>query len=260
MKGNSKIDIRNSKQLRSSKSAAHRASQINKFVGSSDLEFRIRFRFRHSAFGFRISDLLRVSDFGFRVLTAVLAFLALPAFSATNVLSAADDLPQLRPPRAEIPPTFWERYGVWVIVGSIAFVALMAVAVWLVTRPKPPVMVPPEVRAKQALEPLLVKPEDGLVLSQVSQTLRRYITEAFALPPGEQTTSEFCRLIVANERLGPELAGAISEFLRRCDERKFTPSPPSAPIGAPAIALKFVEAAQNRLADLRQRTEQVSAA
>jgi hypothetical protein len=134
------------------------------------------------------------------------------------------------------------------------------VAVWFLTRPKPPIIVPPYVRAKQALEPLLTKPEDGLVLSQVSQTLRRYITEAFAFPPAEYTTAEFCRLMATHEGLGPELSSAIAEFLRRCDDRKFTPSPPAPPMAATALALKFVETADARLAELRRRAEQAPAA
>jgi hypothetical protein len=207
-----------------------------------------------------ISNLLRVSDFGFRVFALAFLFLALPAPAATNISTAADDLPQLRPPRAEIPPSFWESYGVWVIVGCVVFLALIGLAVWFLTRPKPPIIVPPYVRAKQVLEPLLTKPEDGLVLSHVSQALRHYITEAFGLPPAEHTTAEFCRLIATNERLGPELSGAISEFLRRCDERKFTASPPAPPMAAVATTLKFVEAAESRLAGLRRRIEQAPAA
>ena len=105
---------------------------------------------------------------------------------------------------------------------------------------------------------LLNRPEDGLVLSQVSQITRHYITEAFALPSGELTTAEFCRLMASHEGLGPELSGTISEFLRRCDERKFRPSPPAVPMAAVATAYKIVEAAEARLAELRRRAEQVA--
>ena len=104
------------------------------------------------------------------------------------------------------------------------------------------------------------KPEDGLVLSQVSQILRHYIAEAFALPPGELTTIEFCRLMARHEGIDLELGSAISEFLRRCDERKFTPAPPAAPMTAAATALRLVEMAHARLAEQRHRTEQVPAA
>src|ERR1051326_1700532 len=139
----------------------------------------------------RFSDLFRVSNFGFRVLALAFIFLPLPAFTATNISTAGDDLPQLRPPRAEIPPSFWENYGVWVIAGCILLVALIGVAVWPLTRPKPPIMIAPPIRAKQTLEPLLTKAENGLVLSQVSQALRHYAIEAFGLPPVDQTSMDF---------------------------------------------------------------------
>ena len=201
----------------------------------------------------------RSSKFEYRVLAIAFAFLTLPGFAATNS-SAGDELTKLRPPREEIPPTFWDKYEVWVILGSILVVALVGVIVWLASRPKPPVIIPAEIRAKQALDLLLTRPEDGLVLSQVSQILRRYVAEAFALPPGELTTGEFCRVASGHEGLGPELANAVCQFLRRCDERKFTAAPPSAPMAAVANALKLVDAAQARLADLRRRAEQASAA
>src|SRR5207247_901638 len=80
-----------------------------------------------------LSVLLRISNFGFRILTLALLFLASPALPATNISSSGDDLPKLRPPRAEIPPTFWEKYELWVILGSIALLALIGALVWLLT-------------------------------------------------------------------------------------------------------------------------------
>jgi len=225
MKGSSKFEIRNSKQIRNSKLA-----QMWKF-------------------GFQI-----------RVSALALAFFAHRAFCATNISAGDDELAKLRPPRAEIPPTVWERYNIWIIVGSLVFLALLGIIVWIVSRPKLPIIVPPEVRAKRALELLSSKPEDGLVLSQVSQILRRYIAEAFALPPGELTTTEFCRLIATHEHIGPELATRIEGFLHQCDERKFMPTPPNTPMTAIATALKLVETAQTCLAELRRRAEQVPAA
>ncbi len=206
-----------------------------------------------------VSNLLRISNFEFRILTLAFFFLAVSSFAATNISSGDDDHAKLRPPREEIPPTFWERNNIWIIAGSLVFLALLGIIVWIVTRPKPPIIVPPEIRAKQALDSLLSKPEDGLVLSQVSQILRHYIAEAFALPPGELTTAEFCRLMASHKGIDLELGCAISEFLRRCDERKFTPAPPPAPITAAATALKLVETAQARLAPLRRQSELTSA-
>src|SRR6266850_1304325 len=150
-----------------------------------------------------------MESIGFRFLAAALFCLTLPTRAATNISAGDDDLAKLRPPRAEIPPTFWERYNIWIIAGALVFLGLIGIIVWIVTRPKPPVIVPPEIRAKEALDSLSSKPEDGLVLSQVSQILRRYIAEAFAFPPGERTTTEFCRVIASHDRIVPELASAI---------------------------------------------------
>src|SRR5262245_39028416 len=119
----------------------------------------------NSKFEIRNSKQDNWSRFGFRVLTFALAYAAFPTFAATNISAGDDELSKLRPPRAEIPPTFWERYNIWIIAGALVFLALLGIIVWIVTRPKPPLIVPPEVRAKQALDLLLNKPEDGLVLS-----------------------------------------------------------------------------------------------
>ncbi len=160
---------------------------------------------------------------------------------------STNDIPPLRPPHAEIPPTFWEQHGLWVVLFGVLLLGLVCAAAWFLTRPKPPVIVPPEVQARQALEPLRRQPEDGALLSRVSQILRRYVTVAFDLPPGELTTAEFCRAIAGHGQIGPELSTALSEFFRQCDQRKFAPPAPAPPFGAVAQALKRIAQAQSRL-------------
>ncbi|HSA09363.1 MAG TPA: DUF4381 family protein [Candidatus Paceibacterota bacterium] len=158
-----------------------------------------------------------------------------------------EDIPALRPPHAEIPPSFQERYGLWVILAGIALLALVGAAVWLMLRPRPPEAVPPDVAARRALEPLSQQPEDGLLLSRVSHILRHYVAAAFNLPAGELTTAEFCRAVAGNGQVGPELSAALGEFLRQCDQRKFSPPPaPAAPFDAVLEALKLIDQAQIR--------------
>ena len=127
----------------------------------------------------------------------------------------------------------------------------MSLLAWLLLRPKPPATVPSEVRARQELEPLRHQPEDGALLSRVSQVLRHYVTAAFDLPPGELTTTEFCRVIANHAPVGPELSAALGEFLRLCDRDKFSPPAPAPPFGAVAQALKLIEIAEGRRAQLR---------
>jgi Domain of unknown function (DUF4381) len=190
-------------------------------------------------------------------------------FADTNV-PGSDALLRLRPPLPEIPPTFWERNNGWIVAaGLLLFVAIAAFVAWLM-RPKPPVVVPPDVQARKALEPLRGQPEDGALLSRVSQILRHYVAAAFALQPGEMTTADFCRAVAGQARVGEELSNALSAFLRHCDERKFAPStaiaagnlpasgggilPPEAP-SAPAMdtvaqALELIQLAEARRAQL----------
>jgi hypothetical protein len=172
--------------------------------------------------------------------------------------SPSDKIPPLLPPRGEIPPTFWEQHGTLVIVGSILTLAVISAAIWLLTRPRPPVVVPPGTQAREALQDLGKHPEDGKVLSCVSQIVRYYVAAAFALPEGELTTSEFCRLITGHEPIGQDLTNAICGLLRRCDDRKFAPAglqgtaTDQAPLGAVDAALNLVEQAEARLTVLRQ--------
>ena len=198
------------------------------------------------AFELRPSDLLRISDFGFRILLAALSLLAVyPSFAAPDT-STNGDIPALRPPHAELAPTYWEQHGTAVVLCGVLFLVLVGVAIWLLTRPKPPVVVPPEVLARRALEPLGQRPEDGALLSEVSHILHQYVTAAFNLPPIELTTAEFCRAIAGHEQIGAELSVALSEFLLKCDQRKFAPPAPAPPLSVVDQALKLIDQAQAR--------------
>ena len=211
-----------------------------------------------SSFGFRNSVFLRVSDFGFRIsLTALPLFASQQSFAADTNPLAANAIPPLRPPHGEIPPTFWEQHGLWIVILGLLLLALVGVAAWFLTRPKPPVVVPPEAQARQALEPLRQQPEDGVLLSRVSQILRHYVAAAFGLPPGELTTAEFCHTIASHAGIGPELSTALSEFLRQCDQRKFSLSAPTPPFSAIAQALKLIDQAQARRLALAQPGNQL---
>jgi len=210
-----------------------------------------------SGFGFRTAAFLRVSRFGFRVFCAATSLLAArPLFALVTNAPANDEIPRLRPPHAEIPATFWDQYGTWVILAGVAALALIGAAVWFFTRPKPPVVVPPEVLARRALEPLRHQVEDGALLSRVSQVLRHYLAAAFDLPPGELTTAEFCGAITGHPLIGPELSAAFIAFLRLCDRDKFSPPAPIPPLSAVAQALRLIEQSQARRTALAQAAAQ----
>lgn len=148
---------------------------------------------------------------------------ALPVCAATNS-EREEGILILSPPHGELPPTFWEQYGAWIALAAVLVLGLAVVVAWLLLRPKPPVVVPIEIQARRALDALRQQNENGRAVSEISRVLRRYVAAAFELPPDELTTSEFCRVLADHESIGPDLAGAVGEFLRRCDELKFAPS------------------------------------
>ena len=187
---------------------------------------------------------------GFAAALPLLLFSVAPLLADTNS-QTADEIPPLHPPRPEIQPTFWERNAAWIVAGSLVLVAGAGALVWRLTRPKAEEVLPPEERARRELERLRQVPEDGAVLSRVSQVLRLYYGEVFGLPPVEMTTSEFCGAISGLEDIGPELANAMSDFLRRCDQIKFAPAPPSM-LGAVDQAFRLVERAEERRSLARQ--------
>jgi hypothetical protein len=176
---------------------------------------------------------------------AIVWVLALDFLALSSL--AQEKLPALRPPLGEMPPTFWEQHGTAVLVAVPVAMLLLALGIWLWLRPKPIAPVPPEVQARKALEELLKQPEDGAVISRVSQILRRYVLAVFELPAGEPTTAEFSQLLATSETIGAELCTTLTGFLRQCDERKFAPNSPSTP-GVATQALRLIEQAESRRA------------
>jgi hypothetical protein len=187
----------------------------------------------------------------------VALFAELPLLAATNSESENEIL-KFSPPQAELPPSFWEQHGTWIVIAVIVALALVGTALWWMLRPKPSLPVPIEILSRKELQALRQRSEDGRVLSQISRVLRRYLAGAFALPADELTTSEFCRVIASHEKVGPELAAAVSDFLRRCDELKFAPADSPTPIGAAARALELVELGEARRAHLQVTQIQIA--
>ena len=116
--------------------------------------------------------------------------LTIPALSL-SAQTSSNMLPALAPAYGEMKPTFWEQHGVIVVVIACLVVISAGLLIWLMLHPAPPVAVPPETVAREALTRLSRQPENGKVLSEISQALRRYVVAALKLPPGELTTREF---------------------------------------------------------------------
>ena len=163
------------------------------------------------------------------------------AFICSVARAADDDNMRLIPPHGELGPTDWERYGGWIVAGSLVVLVAIALGIAWLRRPRPPVITPPDVLARRELEAMRGRPEDANLLVEVSRAFRRYVASALNLPPGELTTAEFQRALQSPPRTDPELTAAITAFLRRCDERKFAPAPPAASTGFVPLALELVD-------------------
>ena len=173
-------------------------------------------------------------------LLLVISSLSLHAQTVTN------DLPKLVPAYGELPPTFWEQHQSVIIIAGFAVIAVVLLSLQVMLRPKTLVALPPEALARQALAKLQGLPEDGKMLSEISQILRRYLCAAFALPPAEMTTAEFSTALAANERIGAPFAKMISDFLAICDKEKFSPKAIAPPINSANRALFVFAFAEQR--------------
>ena len=171
---------------------------------------------------------------------------------AAATAQTTNDIPPLYPPHEEIPPSWWEQHGWSILSACVVLLVFTALAAWRFLRAKPEMVLPPETKARLALEQLRSEPETGAVLSQVSQILRRYLVTVFELPPEELTTTEFCRVLEQSAKVGPELAAAVGKFLCACDRLKFSPTEPPLQFNGAAQALDLVERAELRRAQVRQ--------
>lgn len=186
-------------------------------------------------------------------LVAAVCLTAWAAWADTND-ALSEELPPLRPPRPEIPPGFWEQHEALVLAAAIVLLIIAGAGVWFLTRPRPALVISPATRARAALEALRNQPETGLVLSKISQIIRRYFAASCQMPQEEHTTAEFARILVAQKAVDPNLAGAVNEFLRACDLRKFAPLGPLPPLGAVAGAAHLIEEAEAKRAALSPET------
>ena len=156
-----------------------------------------RTSFQRSRIGeqfFRFGRWREFARFESRISAAPVAAGSWPAVrSDRHAADRTNDAPKLRPPYRRTAADFLgaTQRSRLSCGHSLCLLALIGVVAGVATRPRPP-SVPPEVQ-RAARWKLRQQTEDGRVLSQVSQILRRYFVAAFALPPGEFTTTEFCR-------------------------------------------------------------------
>jgi hypothetical protein len=161
-----------------------------------------------------------------------------------------EPIPALKPPKPLLAPTEWEQHRTSIVLCSLAGAGLLAGALWYGLRKRPVVPEPPGHRAFRELDALAHVPQQGPVLSRISRTVREYVTAAFELPREETTTTEFVALVRRQSALGATLVSQLPEFLRACDERKFSPQPPPGDFDAVNLARELIQVGEARRTEL----------
>ena len=161
--------------------------------------------------------------------------------SSSIALAGAEKIPPLEPPKGELAPTFWEAHGWAVGFGVVAVIVLVELCWLWFRRPREVPVTPPDVLARRALEALRGAPENAEMLVKLSRLLRWYVIHSLGLPPVELTTADLRKALQSGPSVSPDLTLGITEFLRKCDECKFSPLPPTPPQGAVATALEWMD-------------------
>jgi len=125
------------------------------------------------------------------------------------------------------PPVDYSLVAPWVIfVATFAGLTLLGLMVWLILRKRKPPQPPklPRDIALDALEQISaeidrISPYRFSI--RVSDILRRYVTEQYALPVTRQTSVEFLNALTKSSPFSEEEKRLLENFLNRCDLIKF---------------------------------------
>ena len=125
------------------------------------------------------------------------------------------------------PPVDYSLTPPWLVfVGTFVVLALLGLIAWMIARRKPNPM-PPKLPRDRALEELARIEDQIETMSpyqfsiRVSDILRRFVTEQFAVPVTRQTSVEFLNAIAKSSPFSPAQRSLLEDFLSRCDLIKF---------------------------------------
>ena len=138
-----------------------------------------------------------------------------------NLLAAAQNFHEIA------PPLDYSFVPTWLIfVASFVVLSLIGLVVWLLKRKKTPAL-PPKLPRAIALEELdaisggIETMNPYLFSIRVSDILRRYVTNQYALPVTRQTSVEFLTALAKASPFSPNEKALLEDFLNRCDLIKF---------------------------------------
>jgi Domain of unknown function (DUF4381) len=125
------------------------------------------------------------------------------------------------------PPVDYSFIPTWAIfLASFVGLSLIGLIVWLIKRKGKPAA-PPKLPREIALEELdrisgeIETMNPYLFSIRVSDILRRYVTNQYALPVTRQTSVEFLTALAKSSSFSTNEKSLLEDFLNRCDLIKF---------------------------------------
>lgn len=160
-----------------------------------------------------------------------------------------EPIPDLKPPRGEIPPGLWEEQGTLILILAALGCVILAAVIQRWRTPRPVITPSPAEIARAQLDRLSAEaPADALAGS--ARILRAFIVEKCALPGPGLTADE----IAASLTSVPEIAGQIYGFLGDCERAQFAPRAVAPPPEAAIDPEAAIEAARGFIDALERRT------
>src|SRR4029077_16545854 len=125
------------------------------------------------------------------------------------------------------PPVDYSFIPTWLIfLASLVGLSLIGLLVWFIKRKRKPLS-PPKLPREIALEELerisaeIETMNPYLFSIRVSDILRRYVTNQYALPVTRQTSVEFLTALSKSSPFSANEKSLLEDFLNRCDLIKF---------------------------------------
>jgi uncharacterized protein DUF4381 len=125
------------------------------------------------------------------------------------------------------PPVDYSFVPTWAIfLASFVALSLVGLTVWLIKRRRTPAT-PPKLPREIALDELdrisveIETVNPYLFSIRVSDILRRYVTNQYALPVTRQTSVEFLTALAKSSPFSANEKFLLEDFLNRCDLIKF---------------------------------------
>ena len=125
------------------------------------------------------------------------------------------------------PPVDYSLLSPWAIAGAVcAGLAMLGLLFWWLRRRRQPLK-PQQTPLERALDQLdrIAREIDSLspyqFSVQVSDILRRYVTDQYQLPVTRQTSVEFLNALARKSPFSKDEKSLLEDFLNRCDLIKF---------------------------------------